>query len=120
MVSCVPLAVLLLGSTRSVPEVLLTKVPSERSVQNWLASPSQDPRAIRVPAAVPAFWGTKQLPKIRRVPSGSTVQSFSAASAMHCQIWILVPLAVPAPASLMHKFAVVSLDVMAPGSVRHH
>src|ERR1700730_13615207 len=110
--SCVPFAVLDLGSSRHIPECGFTISPLDAS-HCWLAPPLQVHHSIRVPLLLLAPVMSMQPPSIVSVPLLFTVQFCAAVLPSHVQICTLLPL-VPLPLLLSAHSALLRPDTMGP------
>src|SRR6266498_3072915 len=100
MISWVPLAVLLAGSSRQRPDCGLSRVRLVCARQTWAPVPLQSHSWTRVPLVVPPPLTSRHLLSARSVPSVPTVHR-----------WALVPLQ-------SYSCTWVPLAVLLPGSSR--
>src|SRR3984893_19234309 len=110
--SCVPFAVLDLGSSRHIPECGFTISPLDAS-HCWLAPPLQVHHSIRVPLVYLAPVMSMQPPSIVRVPLLLTVQFCAAVLPSQSHICTLVP-GVPLPLLSSTHLALLSPATMGP------
>src|SRR5215831_18602762 len=110
--SCVPLAVLLPGSSRHLPEAGLTSVPLT-TCHCWFAPPLQVHHSMRVPLAVLFPVISRQPPSMVTVPLLLMVQLCAAATPLQSNICTLLPGVAAALASSMH-LAVLTPDTNGP------
>src|SRR3984885_2424984 len=110
--SCVPFAVLELGSSRHIPECGFTISPLDAS-HCWLAPPLQVHHSIRVPLVYLAPVMSMQPPSMVRVPLLLTVQFCAPVLPSQVHICTLLPLA-PLPLLLSPHSELLRPDTIVP------
>src|SRR6266545_4222076 len=101
MISWVPLAVLLAGSSRQRPDCGLSRVRLVCARQTWAPVPLQSHSWTRVPLVVPPPLTSRHLLSARSVPSVPTVHTWALVP-LQSHSWVSVPLPVPLNVTSRH------------------